>query len=102
MSDVQIVATLGIEWDEDGRLILEADRSPRPTSEPTGRISAVGRELPRLEAVGLDEVTLEQARSMRPLASNFYVVMFWSVWHRRGLSAEQVWDKWRAHVASNN
>ncbi len=101
LSDRQIIALLGIEWDEDGRLVCEGDEARDEDGEPTGSIRNAGRELQGPEQLGLSEEDFRWAMSIRPMVGTFFFSMFWSVWQKRGKSNDEIKKLWLEHLMSD-
>jgi hypothetical protein len=105
LSDRQIICLLQIKFDEDGRLITEAETatSEDNTEGLTGKISRAGRELQSPENLGVSEGELQWALSLRPNAVTVhYLSLFWSVWQRRGKTPEEIRELWAKHLTSSN
>lgn len=99
LSDRQIIVLLQIEWDDEGRLITEAEEA----GQESGSIARAHAELASPEQLGLSEQELAWALSLRPgQVDTFYLSMFWSVWQRRGKSNEEIRRIWMEHLASDH
>ena len=102
LSDRQIGRLLSVEWDEDGRLVTEASRGRSGRPEPSGSIAAAGRELPPPEELGLSDRDVRELLAVKANVDERYLLMFWSVWSRRGKDREQIREIWTAHLHSEN
>ncbi len=101
LSDRQIIALLGIEWDEDGRLVCEGDEARDEDGEPTGSIRNAGRELQSPEQLGLSEDDVRWMTSIRPMVSMFFLSMFVSVWKKRNKTVAEIKKLWLEHLMSD-
>lgn len=97
LSDRQILKVYLAPRDDDGDLIPECDQDDRGSREDRKRrrwhrrrIEAAGKELPPVEDLKVPDEVIHQGVQMS------YVLMYWQVWRGRGLTSEQVLEKWRA------
>lgn len=58
------------------------------------RIEAAGRELPSVEEMRIPDEVIYSGVQMA------YVLVYWQVWRGRGLTSEQVLEKWRQEHGS--
>ena len=96
LSDRQIFALLMVSWDEDGRLITEAQEQEQPSS-----VATVGRDLISWEQMGMTVADGLWMQSLRPFTGSFYVAMFAQVWHRRGKKRDEILALWKEHAMSD-
>lgn len=97
LSDRQILRVYLAPRDDDGDLVPECDQDDRGSREDRRRrrwnrrrIEAAGRELPPVEELKVPDEVIHSGVQMS------YVLMFWQVWRGRGLTSEQVLERWRA------
>ena len=97
LSDRQILKVYLAPRDEDGDLVPECDQDDRGSRADRRRrrwnrrrIEAAGKELPPVEELKIPEEVIHSGVQMA------YVLMYWQVWRGRGLTTEQVLERWRA------
>ena len=108
LSDRQIVILLSIDFDDEGRLITEAEEGGweddgEDDGQPTGRISRVMRELPEPASIGLDDATMQWALAIRGgMVPPYYLVLQWNLYKKHGLSDEECKKRWWDKMHSDN
>lgn len=97
LTDREVIDLLSAEFDAEGRLLTEAEVDPKRFGG-SGSVRAAMRELPSPESLGLTDELLCQAQAVNPHVRQPYLVGFFQVWRKRGLSVEQTMERWKKKV----
>lgn len=99
LSDREIFESYLAPRDDDHHLIPLRKRQAWADGGASGSIERAAIELPSWKDLGLSEERLQAVMAINPRAPMDYLLMFWSVWLRRGLTLDEVEERWRKKVS---